>query len=299
MPNELLILEKQLLEPQLQTFMLAGFWQQANGGNVSSGIPQYLIDKLNARKIGRILKDHFYESSARISYKDGFEVDYQEVSNDFYFSEVSGKGLVIFSGSSPNFKLDEYATAFLDGVQELNVKRVVSISSRYDEVPFDKERVIGGTYSLQHMKRELENYALTFSQPYTRWEDHNVAINHIAKGRNIELVRMSVRVPAIPLPNSQAYALETDHRAFYDVLRRVRHMFGIELDLSDIQRRSEEEHAQATSQIGQLIRQYPDLKQHLDVIEQNFQGLTFVEPTKLSPGLEEELGSILRKPENR
>lgn len=294
MANELLALEKQLLpSPQPQTFMVAGFYQQANSGNVSAGIPQYLIDKLGARKIGRILKDHFYESSAWIKYEDGFEVDYKDVQNDFYFAEVDGKGLVIFVGHSPMFYPDRYATAFLNGAEELKVRRIVSISSRYEEVPFDKERIITATYSLQRMKEELEKYKLTFPT-YERPEDHNALINHIAKERNLELVRMSVRVPALALPNNQAYTSQIDdYRAFSDVLRRVRYMFGIPLDLSDLATKSEEALYQSGVEIGQLIGRFPNLRQHLAEIERGFQELKFEEPVKLTPGLRAELEGLL------
>ena len=58
--NDLLVLEKETIKPGKPTFMIAGFTQWANAGNVSSGIPEYLIGKLNARRVGHIRKDGFY-----------------------------------------------------------------------------------------------------------------------------------------------------------------------------------------------------------------------------------------------
>jgi len=44
MTNNLLMLEKEIVNPEKPTFMIAGFNQWANAGNVSSGIPNYLIE---------------------------------------------------------------------------------------------------------------------------------------------------------------------------------------------------------------------------------------------------------------
>ena len=58
--NDLLVLEKEAIKPEKPTFMVAGFNQWANAGDVSSGIPEYLIEKFNAKKVGHIRKGDFY-----------------------------------------------------------------------------------------------------------------------------------------------------------------------------------------------------------------------------------------------
>jgi len=60
MSNDLLVLEKEIVKLEKPTFMIAGFNQWANAGNVSSGIPEYLIEKLNARRAGHIRKGGYY-----------------------------------------------------------------------------------------------------------------------------------------------------------------------------------------------------------------------------------------------
>ena len=67
MSSDLLILEKEIVKPENQIFMVAGFNQWANAGNVSSGIPEYLIEKLHARRIGHIRKDNFYRRSSSLA----------------------------------------------------------------------------------------------------------------------------------------------------------------------------------------------------------------------------------------
>jgi hypothetical protein len=56
MKNNLLELEKEIVNPEKHTFMIASFNQWANASDVSSGIPEYLIDNLQVRRLGHIRK---------------------------------------------------------------------------------------------------------------------------------------------------------------------------------------------------------------------------------------------------
>jgi hypothetical protein len=78
---------------------------------VSSGIPEYLIDKLQATRVGHIRKDDFYLFQLPgsqymfrppVKYTEGYEEDWQEEPiNDFHYVEISEKGLIIFIGTEP------------------------------------------------------------------------------------------------------------------------------------------------------------------------------------------------------
>ena len=173
MTNDLLILEKENIKSEKPTFMIAGFNQWANAGNVSSGIPEYLIEKLNARRVGHIRKGDFYifqlpgshfTFRRPVKYVEGYEEGYQEEPiNEFHYTEISGKGLVIFIGTEPNQHEDVYVNTLLDGAKELGVKRIIVPAGVGGEVPFDKERLVSCTYSLKQLHGELRTYAVTFS----------------------------------------------------------------------------------------------------------------------------------------
>jgi len=238
MSNDLLVLEKEIMKPEKPTFMIAGFNQWANAGNVSSGIPEYLIEKLHARRIGHIRKDDFYifqlpESHYMfrppVKYVEGYEEDYQEEPiNNFHYGEIGEKGLIIFIGTEPNQHEDVYANTLLDGAKELGVKRIIVPAGVGFEVPYDKERLVSCTYSLKHIQEELKNYAVTFSN-YDRNATIGMVINHYSKARGIESVRMTALTPTYQL----SLPIDSDKRAMYDILRRIRYMFGVDLDLSD------------------------------------------------------------------
>ncbi len=282
--------------------MIAGFNQWANAGNVSSGIPEYLIEKLNARKVGYIRKDDFYifqlpGSSFMfrppVKYAEGYEEDYQEEPiNDFHYTEIGGKGVIIFIGTEPNQHEDVYVNTLLDGAKELGVKRIIVPAGVGGEVPFDRERLVSCTYSLKQMQEELNNYALTFSN-YNRNATIGMVINHYSKERGIESVRMSARTPSYQVPLTTS----SDKRAMYDILRRIRYMFGINLDLSDLEKESKQQISDFENALKKLYISNPELEPqiatYMDQIGEGFVELKFEEPTKIPDVFLKEFKDLL------
>jgi len=302
MMNDLLVLEKDSIKPEKPTFMIAGFSQWANAGNVSSGIPEYLIEKLNARRVGHIRKDEFYIFQLHgnnfmfrppVKYVEGYEEDYQEEPiNDFHYTEISGKGLIIFIGTEPNQHEDVYVNTLLDGAEELGVKRIIVPAGVGGEVPFDKERLVSCNYSLKQMQEELNNYAFTFSN-YNRNATIGMVINHYSKERGIESVRMSARTPSYQIP----LTISGDKRAMFDILRRIRYMFGINLDLSDLEKESKQQISNFENALKGLYMDNPELEPqittYMEQIGERFQEIRFEEPTKIPDVFLKEFKNLL------
>jgi proteasome assembly chaperone (PAC2) family protein len=270
--------------------MVAGFNQWANAGNVSTAIPEYLIEKLNARRIGHIHKGDFYLFQLpethyllrpAVKYVEGYEEDYQEEPvNDFYYAQIGKKALVIFTGTEPNQHEDVYVNTLLDGATELGIRRIVVPAGVGGEVPFDKERLISCSYSLVRLHEELRNYAVTFSN-YNKNATIGMVINHYSKERNIESITLSARTPNYQV----SIAVPSDKRAVYDILRRIRYMFGIELDLSDLEKGIKEQISDFESLIKQLCLENPpvapQITGYMEQIEKEFEEVRFIEPIKI------------------
>ncbi len=302
MTNDLLVLEKEIIKSKKPTFMIAGFNQWANAGNVSSGIPEYLIEKLNARRVGHIRKGDFYIFQLPgshfifrhpVKYVEGYEEGYQEEPiNDFHYTEISGKGLIIFIGTEPNQHEDVYVNTLLDAAKELGVKRIIVPAGVGGEVPFDKERLVSCTYSLKHLKEELKDYALTFSN-YNMNATIGMVINHYSKERGIESVRMSARTPSYQIP----LEIPTDRRAMYDILRRIRYMFGINLDLSDLEKESKQQISDFENALKRLYIDKPELEPqittYMERIKEEFKELNFEEPTNIPDVFLKEFKNLL------
>ncbi len=142
------------------------------------------------------------------------------------------------------------------------------------------------------MKEELNNYALTFSN-YNRSSTIGMVINHYSKERGIESIRMSARTPSYQIPLTTS----SDKRAMYDILRRIRYMFGINLDLSDLEKESKQQISDFENALKKLYIGNPELESqittYMDQIEEGFVALRFEEPTKIPDVFRKEFDDLL------
>ncbi len=155
-----------------EIYMIAGWYQWADAGSTSSGLPQYLINKTGAKKIGEIKSDSFYLFQVpgthhflrpEVKLVEGHREDIERRQNEFYYTGDEEKGLVIFVGEEPHLNAERYAGALLDAVQALGVKRVGAVGGVYGAMPYDRDREVSCVYSLKSMKEDLSKYAVRFS----------------------------------------------------------------------------------------------------------------------------------------
>jgi len=144
--------------------MIAGWRQWADGGNVSSGLPQYLVEQTHARKIGEIGPDGFYLFQIpgthhlfrpKVTLDEGYREELEPRRNEIFYSGDDREGYLIFLGEEPHCNEEQYAEAFFDAVEELSVKRVTAVAGVCGPVPYDKDRNVSCVYSLPEMKDEL------------------------------------------------------------------------------------------------------------------------------------------------
>ena len=103
-------------------YLIAGWRRQwSDGGEISSGLPRYLIDQVKAKRIGEMSNQvskmcypfqvpgthDMYRPTA--VYQDGLPSGEMVRENNFY---DAGNGLVIFMGEEPWFRIDIYGEAF-------------------------------------------------------------------------------------------------------------------------------------------------------------------------------------------
>ncbi len=133
MADELLNLESKPVAKQL----IAGWRRQwSDGGEISGGLPRYLISKLGAKQIGEMgpeVSKLCYPFQVpgthdtyrpRVAYKGGLPVQPMTRRNRFY---DAGNGLIIFLGQEPWFRIDVYAQAFFKAVEELGIPKIVAV----------------------------------------------------------------------------------------------------------------------------------------------------------------------------
>lgn len=284
--------------------MLAGWHQWADAGNISSGLPQYLIDKSDARKIGELNvgssylfqlpgTHHFLRPEIKLN--QGYRESLIKPTNELYYTESGGKGLVIFLGHEPHLDVDRYAEAFMLVVKRLGVKRVIALGGVYGPMPYTKTRQVHAMYSLPHMKEELEKYAVKFSD-YEGGVTISTYLTDRAEHEGIELAALYGFVPSYDFSNlsddTEGIRIDEDYQAWHEILRRIDAMFGLWFDLSDLERKAAEVRSAMKAQIEELDQKNPKLKikQQLNELADDFSETAF---SNLDDMWEQELGDIL------
>ncbi|MFZ2487857.1 MAG: PAC2 family protein [Anaerolineae bacterium] len=280
--NELLQFTQRPTDDEI--YMLAGWRQWADAGNISSGLPQYLIEQTDAQRIGQLQSTgfylfqvpgahHFLRPSVAIS--DGLVVAHDTTNNEFYYTSQNGRGLLIFLGDEPHLNLETYADAWLDAVETLGVRRVVCLGGVYGATPYDRERELHAVYSLAHMQEELNQYAVKYSN-YQGGSTIGTYLAYRAGQRGIELVDFYAFVPAYDFTQTtnqiQGLRIDSDFQAWYEVMHRVNRMFALGLDLTDLEVQGLELASSMQSKLEELNREYPALKveEYMQQLDEHF-----------------------------
>jgi proteasome assembly chaperone (PAC2) family protein len=286
-----------------QMYMIAGWHQWADAGNISSGLPEYLIQHTGARKIGEIGEDGFYLFQVpgthhflrpEIKLKDGYRQELAEQLNEFYYTGDDEKGLVIFLGEEPHLNVERYTQAFLDAVTALRIGRVAALGGVYGAMPYDKDREVSCVYSLRSMKDDLSEYAVRFSD-YEGGSTIGTLLVDRAERRRIEFIDLYAFVPAYDFgefdDQLQGIRIENDFKAWYDLMRRLNHMFDLGMDLSDLEGQSSELIGALHTKIEELERQLPELnvREYMQELARDFTERSFM---PLDDVWERELGDL-------
>jgi proteasome assembly chaperone (PAC2) family protein len=270
--------------------MILGWRQWADAGSISSGLPDYLIKLTNARKIGEMKPDGFYLFQIPgthhllrpvIRLEDGYRQTLEEPRNEFYYARLNDLGVVIFLGDEPHMNVQRYARVFLTAVKQLHVTQLASVAGVYGSIPYDKDRQISCIYSLPHMKAELEEYALSFSN-YEGGSSIDSYLVSAAEKEAVPFVAMYGFVPAYNFSQSalqpQGIQIENDYKAWYDILHRLNHMFALRLDLTELGRRSENMLNTIEQKIDEIADENPDLnvRAYLAALDAEFTETSFL-----------------------
>lgn len=287
MDNLLELTEKPKAE---EIYMIAGWRQWADAGAISSALPKYLIKHTKARRIGKIKPDGFYLFQLpgtqhflrpEVKFRDGHRKEIRINRNEFYYTGNDKKGLVIFTGDEPHLSAERYAEVFFNAAKELGVKRVCAFGGVYAGVPYDKDRQVSCSYSLPSMKDELSEYAVRFSN-YEGGVSIGSYMAHWAEVMQVEYFALHAFVPMYDFsqlsPDLQGISVESDFKAWYDLLRRINHMYGLNIDLTDLERQSVKLVESMASQVDEIERKTPQaqVREYMNKLSEEFNEVSFM-----------------------
>lgn len=289
-----------------EIYLLAGWRQWADGGSVSSGLPQYLIQQRGAHKIGEFSPGGYYMFQIPgthdllrpvVKFEDGYPVKLKAPRNEFFYTGDQKRGVVIFLGDEPQTNMEMYVETFLDAAQELGVKRIIGFGGVYGELPYDKERMISSTYSQVHLKEELDQLAVGYSD-YHGGASIGAYICYRAAERNQEYISLYAFVPTYDFsqmtPGSTGVQIENDFTAWLGVMRRVNHLLKLDFDLNELEEKSDNLRTLMDAKIREIERDNPnlDVRAYLQQLEENFTERPFDPAGEF---WEEEIGRLFDK----
>ena len=220
-------------------YLIAGWNPQwSDGGEVSSGLPKYLIQRFRAERIGEMNPSisemcyPFQVPGTHDAFRPGISFREGLPSNGMYRRNVyydAGDGLILFLGEEPWFNLSTYAETFFDGCKQLGINRVVAVEGINGAVPPDMERSISTVYSRPYMKKELELYGVRFSNYGSdTMSGPTIGMAMVNQAHyvhtDVEMFRLAAIAPLYSfLPSAnQSLGISPDHRSFYDIMRRLK-----------------------------------------------------------------------------
>jgi len=291
-----------------EVYMLIGWRQWADAGSTSSGLPQYLVEQTKARQIGSISPDGFYlfqipgtHDLVRpiVEFNKGYPESLEIQRNELFYTEIDQKGLLIFLGDEPQLDIERYTQAILYISESFKVKRIISLGGVYGELPYNKDRMISSIYSLREMQAELEEIAVNLSD-YHGGASVGSYICRRAGERGMEFVSLFAFVPAYDFSTVSQVAnsirVENDYMAWLGILQRIKHMIGLDLDLSDLEEKSLELVELFDAKIDELDRESPQLgiREYLNKLSDEFVPTTF---TPLDDVWEQEFRRLFNRPD--
>ena len=312
MTDELLNLDSKPVAKQL----IAGWRRQwSDGGEISGGLPRYLISKLGATQIGEMgpeVSKLCYPFQVpgthdtyrpRVAYQDGLPVQPMTRRNRFY---DAGNGLVIFLGQEPWFRIDVYAEAFFKAVQELGSPKIVAVEGYNGAAPPNMERSVSCIYSRADMKENLDKFGLRYSNYGSQSRSGPtiamalVTIAHY-EHPDYEMLRIGAMAPMYPFLTSDndPVGINLDHRSFYDIMRRLKSMFDLEIDLSELLSLGETESQKLVETLEKIAETNPTAKDLIERAKTDFNFVPFETTVHMDPALNSALEDILRNAPDR
>ena len=292
-------------------YLIAGWRRQwSDGGRVSGGLTRYLIEKLGAKKIGEMgpevshscypfqvagTHDTFRPLAA---YQDGLPSKGMYRENYFY---DAGNGLIIFRGEEPWFHIEVFGEAFFQAIKELGIKQTVAVEGVNGPVPPELERRVTCVYSKAEMKETLEKFGLQFSSYGSegrRGPTIAMALVSLAHYNypDVEMFRLGAMAPMFPFSttNNEQVGISRDHRSYYDIMRRLKTMFKLDVDLAELQQLGEAESQKLQETLERISESNSEAKQLIDSVRSDYSYTPYEETVELDPALDKTLEDILR-----
>ncbi|NLH18399.1 MAG: PAC2 family protein [Phycisphaerae bacterium] len=270
MENRQLTIES---EPSLvKPSMILGFTGWMDGGDVSTGTVQYLVNRLGATRFARIKPGGFYlynfpgtmEYSAlfrpHANIQGGLIRQFDEPTNDFYSDAINN--LILFIGKEPNLAWSDYAEAIFTVCQRYGVERMVFIGSVSGLTPHTREPRFSCVISDERIKNRLEGMPIVLTD-YSGPASIITYLSVEAQKRGIEMLSLVAEIPA--------YLQGYNPRCVEASVRCISGIVGLHVEVTDLRELGDE----FEKKVNEVLQSQPDLLDKIQKLETDYDDQVF------------------------
>lgn len=252
--------------------LLLGFSGWMDGGDVSTGTVNCLIDKLGAEKFAEVGPEGFYlysfpgpmEMTAlfrpHTQIEDGLIKSYETPADAFYCSEEND--LILFSGKEPNLQWEEFAECIFSLCEQFGVEMIYFIGSVAGLVPHTREPRLFCSVSDAELKETFRHYGVKF----TNYEGPASIVTHLTANCQKRGLRMVSFVATIP-----AYVQGSNPKCIEAVTRRLVGMLEIQVKFDDLRLVSDE----FEKKLSDIVQEQPELESNIQKLEEDYDNEIF------------------------
>jgi len=287
-------------KPKLrQPYMICGISGRVDGGEAATGSVSYLIRRLKAITFAEmpIAKFHVFHVPGQVSLgphitiEDGILKEHRFPQNQFFYwvNPRADHDLILFLGTEPNLNWEEYAGAILDVAQEFGVARIYRLGGMLDNSPYMREPHIYCICSSPELKDDMDKYEVQYMS-YEGPATFGTTLLYVCQNRGMQMVSMTAGATYYPEFN---IVISYNPKAIRALVRRLNHLIGLNLDLSDLDK--EVDHLQG--KLASLARQNASFAAYIKQLEKDFVEVKYEEPLDMSAGEAVEIAEELLKQE--
>lgn len=248
------------------TLVLA-FTGWMDGGDVSTGTVDRLVEQLGAHAVAEIDSDPYYILAfpgameitslfrPKIDIRDGLVRSLDMPINRFYAAPE--QNLLFFTGKEPNLNWRQFADHLFAAARQANVKRMVFVGSFGGSVPHTREPRLYGSVSHRSLKASLKGYGV---RPSTYEGPGSFAsyLTSRAAEKKIQMISLVAEIPS--------YVEGTNPPSIAAVTRRLSAILGIQVTLAQLRGASDEWETRVTA----AVAKDPDLAEQIRKLETEY-----------------------------
>jgi proteasome assembly chaperone (PAC2) family protein len=252
--------------------LLLGFSGWMDGGQVSTGTINYLIQKLNAQKFAQINPENFYlynfpgamEITAlfrpHTKIKDGLITTYEVPTNTFFYDDRNN--LILFLGKEPNLNWHQFAECIFSIASQSAASQIYFIGSVSGLVPHTREPRLFCSVSDEKTKETLRHYGVNF----TNYEGPASFVTYLTSTAAERGFSMASLVATIP-----AYVQGNNPKCVEAITSRLAGILDLKIELDDLRGISDEFEKKLT----EAVQDQPELANSIVKLEEDYDNEIF------------------------